>query len=47
MILEIQKLRISLKSMGFTFENSIRQNVFDLPNENNNTDKHDIPKEKK
>jgi len=31
---------------GFTFENSIRKNVFDLPKEPNNTDKYDIPKDK-
>ena len=32
------------QSHGFTFENSIRKNVFNLPIEKNNTDKHDIPK---
>lgn len=39
---------MSLQSQnhGFTFENSIRQNVFNLPIEKNNTDKHDIPKKK-
>ena len=31
---------------GFAWENSIREDVFDLPREKNNTDKHDIPKEK-
>ena len=31
---------------GFTFENSTRETIFDLPVEKNNTDKHDIPKEK-
>ena len=31
---------------GFIFENSIRKNVFNLPIESNNTDIHDIPKEK-
>ncbi len=31
---------------GFTFENSIREDVFGLERETNNTDKHDIPKEK-
>ena len=31
---------------GFTFENSTREQIFDLPNEKNNTDKHDIPKHK-
>ena len=31
---------------GFTFENSIRVEIFDLPSEKNNTDKHDIPKHK-
>jgi len=31
---------------GFTFENNIRKNVFGLSAEKNNTDKHDIPKEK-
>ena len=31
---------------GFTFENSIREDVFDLQRETNNTEKYDIPKEK-
>ena len=31
---------------GFTFENSTREQIFDLPIEKNNTDKHDIPKHK-
>ena len=31
---------------GFIFENSVRQIIFDLPVETNNTDKHDIPKQK-
>ena len=31
---------------GFTFENSTRETIFDLPVEKNNTDKHDIPKQK-
>lgn len=30
---------------GFTWENSIRTSVFQLPEETNNTDTHDIPKE--
>lgn len=39
---------MSLQSQihGFTFENSIRENVFNLPSESNNTDIHDIPKNK-
>ena len=31
---------------GFSWENDIRSGVFDLPQEKNNTDKHDIPKSK-
>ncbi len=31
---------------GFLFENNIRERVFDLPTETNNTDTHDIPKDK-
>ena len=31
---------------GFTYENSIKTIVFNLPLENNNTDTHDIPKDK-
>jgi len=31
---------------GFVFENSIREKVFDLPGEKNNTMIHDIPKDK-
>lgn len=31
---------------GFRFENDIRSKVFNLPIENNNTDMHDIPKDK-
>jgi hypothetical protein len=31
---------------GFIFENSIRERIFDLLKEKNNTDKHDIPKYK-
>ena len=31
---------------GFRFENSTRASIFDMSPENNNTDKHDIPKEK-
>jgi len=31
---------------GFIFENDIRFKVFNLPIENNNTDMHDIPKDK-
>ena len=34
------------QSSGFTFENSIRESVFDLPFDPNNTDKYDIPAEK-
>ena len=31
---------------GFTFENSCRKEIFEIDIESNNTDKHDIPKEK-
>jgi len=31
---------------GFIFENNIREEVFGLPKEKNNTDTHDIPKQK-
>ena len=31
---------------GFKWEDEIRENVFDLPKESNNTDKYDIPKHK-
>jgi hypothetical protein len=31
---------------GFTFENSVREQVFEIPSETNNTDRHDIPKHK-
>ena len=31
---------------GFIFENSVRENTFELPKESNNIDKHDIPKSK-
>lgn len=31
---------------GFDIENSVRKEIFDLPTELNNTDKHDIPKNK-
>lgn len=31
---------------GFTFENNIRENVFNLPKEKNDTKTHDIPKKK-
>lgn len=31
---------------GFSLENDVRSKVFDLPKENNNTDKYDIPKNK-
>jgi len=31
---------------GFTFENSVRETLFNLPRETNNTEKHDIPKDK-
>ena len=34
------------QSSGFTFESSIREDVFDLPFDPNNTDKYDIPSEK-
>jgi hypothetical protein len=34
------------QSHGFTFENSVRVDAFDLPGESNNTDIHDIPKVK-
>ena len=31
---------------GFTFENIVKEVVFGLPKEKNNTDTHDIPKHK-
>ena len=34
------------QSHGFIIENDIREKCFGLEYENNNTDRHDIPKEK-
>ena len=38
--------QIQSQGHGFTFENDVRKTVFDLPVEKNNTEKHDIPKNK-
>lgn len=40
------KMSSQSQKHGFTIENDIKEKVFDLPPETNNTDKHDIPKEK-
>jgi hypothetical protein len=34
------------QSHGFDWENEIRKDIFYLPQEVNNTDKYDVPKEK-
>lgn len=39
-------MALQSQNHGFIFENIVRQNIFDLPAEKNNIDKHDIPKEK-
>ena len=39
-------MALQSQNHGFIFENIVRKDIFDLPAEKNNIDKHDIPKEK-